>query len=114
MIAYLRDYAFDYACVAESFETSAPWDKVSLACKNVKLRIEDECQKRGVKIKPWISYRVTQLYETGAAIYVYFAFVYHGLPDPVRTYSEVEDAARDEIMKCGGSISHHHGNRSYM
>eukprot|EP01016_Furgasonia_blochmanni_P000337 TRINITY_DN1004_c0_g2_i10.p2 TRINITY_DN1004_c0_g2~~TRINITY_DN1004_c0_g2_i10.p2 ORF type:complete len:136 (-),score=53.87 TRINITY_DN1004_c0_g2_i10:62-469(-) len=55
------------------------------------------------------AYRVTQLYETGAAIYVYFAFVYYGLQDPVRVYSEVEDAARDEIMKCGGSISHHHG-----
>ena len=24
-------------------------------------------------------------------------------------YSEVEDAARDEIMKYGGCISHHHG-----
>ena len=24
-------------------------------------------------------------------------------------YAEIEDAARDEIMKHGGSISHHHG-----
>ena len=27
----------------------------------------------------------------------------------MKSYSEIEDAARDEIMKYGGSISHHHG-----
>ena len=24
-------------------------------------------------------------------------------------YERVEDAAREEVMNCGGSISHHHG-----
>ena len=42
-------------------------------------------------------------------MYIYFGFLYHGLKDPVGVYSEVEDAARDEIMKYGGCISHHHG-----
>jgi len=27
----------------------------------------------------------------------------------VHKYETVEDAARDEVMKCGGCISHHHG-----
>lgn len=27
----------------------------------------------------------------------------------VHNYEKVEDAARDEVMLCGGSISHHHG-----
>jgi alkyldihydroxyacetonephosphate synthase len=31
------------------------------------------------------------------------------LPDPVAIYSQIEDGAREEIMKNGGSISHHHG-----
>jgi len=31
------------------------------------------------------------------------------LADPLKSYGEVEDAARDEILKYGGSISHHHG-----
>jgi len=52
---------------------------------------------------------VTQVYDTGAVVYVYFGFLYQGLPDPVAVYSQIEDAARDEIMKYGGSISHHHG-----
>jgi hypothetical protein len=28
MIAYLRDVGLDYRIVAESFETSVPWDRV--------------------------------------------------------------------------------------
>jgi alkyldihydroxyacetonephosphate synthase len=50
-----------------------------------------------------------QVYDTGAAVYVYFGFEIQGVNDPIKTYSEIEDAARDEIMKHGGSISHHHG-----
>ena len=42
-------------------------------------------------------------------MYVYFGFGIQGLADPLRVYEEVEDAARDEILKLGGSISHHHG-----
>ena len=50
-----------------------------------------------------------KIYDTGAAVYVYFGFQTQGLADPLNTYNLVEDAARDEIMKHGGSISHHHG-----
>ena len=58
----------------------------------------------------WVSFRVTQLYETGACIYVYMSMRHGGeRPNIIEEYSIVEDAARDEVMKCGGSISHHHG-----
>uniref|UniRef100_A0A8C7J173 Alkylglycerone-phosphate synthase n=1 Tax=Oncorhynchus kisutch TaxID=8019 RepID=A0A8C7J173_ONCKI len=79
VIAYLRDLGMDYCVVAESFETSVPWD------------------------------RVTQTYDSGACIYFYFAFNYRGLADPVHTYEQVEHAAREEILANGGSLSHHHG-----
>lgn len=51
------------------------------------------------------------MYDTGAAVYVYFGFPYHGLKDAVKVFSDVEDAAREEIMNNGGSISHHHGTK---
>ena len=50
-----------------------------------------------------------QVYDTGAVVYIYFGFGIQGLADPLKSYSEIEDAARDQIMKFGGSISHHHG-----
>lgn len=67
---------------------------------------------RGVPEKNvFASFRVTQIYETGAAIYVYFGYQYDGIsPEKViQIYEGVEDECRDEILKCGGSISHHHG-----
>jgi len=109
MIAYIRDFAMNYAFVAESFETSVPWSNVVSLCKNIQDRIESECTSHGVKHKPFTSFRLTQVYETGCTIYVYFGFRYDGLTDPVTAYSEIEDGARDEVMKSGGSISHHHG-----
>lgn len=108
-IAYLRDLAFDYYIVAESFETSCPWDKVSQLIKNVKKCLEKSCKTYGVQYPIYTSARVTQVYDSGAAIYFYFGLNYHGLTDPVKIYNEIEADARDEILASGGSLSHHHG-----
>lgn len=48
-IAYLRDLGLDYYIIAESFETSAPWDKVSSLIKNVKNTLIEACKKAGVQ-----------------------------------------------------------------
>lgn len=50
-----------------------------------------------------------QTYDTGACVYFYFGFIFRGLKDPLGTYLDIENGARDEILKCGGSLSHHHG-----
>ncbi len=112
MIAYIRDFAAQYSFVAESFETSCPWSKVSLLCTSVNERLLSSCKSKGINAdQVFSSFRVTQLYETGAAIYVYFGFNYSNLPADkvVMIYETVENDCRDEIMKVGGSISHHHG-----
>ena len=112
MIAYIRDFAAQYRFAAESFETSVPWSKVSSLCSSVRERLVASCKAKGIREqKVFVSSRVTQLYETGAAVYVYFGFNYDGIPNDkvVEIYEEVENDCRDEIMKQGGSISHHHG-----
>lgn len=78
-------------------------------CRNVKDTIVRECRSHGVSLPPLASCRVTQSYDSGACVYFYFAFNYSGVADPVHTYEEIEAAAREEILACGGSISHHHG-----
>lgn len=42
---------------------------------------------------------------------MYFGFGYAGIPidKVVKIYEGIEDECRDEIIKNGGSISHHHG-----
>ena len=108
-IAYIRDFLMNYYIIAESFETSVPWSHALALCENVKQRLVDEYQRRGLPGKPFVSARVTQIYPTGVCIYFYFGFYYKGIPNPQEVYLELENMARDEILKSGGSLSHHHG-----
>ena len=108
-IAYIRDFVMKHWILGESFETSVTWDKAIELCDRVKQRIHDECAARGIQGKPFATCRITQLYQTGVAVYFYFGFYHKGLKDPEHVYMDVEAAARDEILACGGSISHHHG-----
>jgi alkyldihydroxyacetonephosphate synthase len=108
-IAYIRDFLMNYYIIAESFETSVPWTNALALCENVKRRLAEEYARRGLPGKPFLSARITQVYRTGVCIYFYFGFYYKGIPNPQDVYLELENAARDEILKSGGSLSHHHG-----
>jgi alkyldihydroxyacetonephosphate synthase len=99
----------NYYIIAESFETSVAWSQALALCDNVKRRLNDEYRRRGLPGKPFVTARVTQVYRTGVCIYFYFGFYYKGIPNPQDVYLELENMARDEILKSGGSLSHHHG-----
>ena len=64
-----------------------------------------------LKSDMFCSFRVTQLYETGAAVYVYFSITYDKLPieKVCDIYEDIEHRSREAVMQFGGSISHHHG-----
>ena len=108
-IAYIRDFVMNHWVLAESFETSMPWDRVLDLCERVKTRVHHEHRERDLPGEPFISCRVTQIYPTGVCVYFYMAFYYKGVDDPARVFSEIEKAARAEILAAGGSLSHHHG-----
>ena len=109
VIAYIRDFVMNHYVLGESFETSVPWSQVLSLCDNVKRRVQEEHKKRNLPGKPFISCRVTQVYETGVCVYFYFGYYYRGVDNPSEVYAEMERAARDEILRSGGSLSHHHG-----
>jgi len=113
LIAYIRDFAVHHLTAAESFETSCPWSNVSELCTRVRKRILDDASAIGYNTeKCWISFRITQLYKTGAVVYVYMTLKAIEGDDRKKilyNYNKVEDAARDEVLLCGGCISHHHG-----
>lgn len=108
-IAYIRDFAMQHWLLAESFETSVQWSELENLVKNVNQRINEEHKKRNLPGVPFISARISQIYEAGATVYFYFAFYYKDIENPTHVYHEIENAAREEILKCGGSLSHHHG-----
>ena len=108
-IAYIRDFMMENEILAESFETTVAWSDATALCQNVKQRIWQEHEKRGLPGTPFISCRVTQLYETGVCVYFYYAFHHAGVEEPSAVYSQLEHIAREEILNSGGSLSHHHG-----
>ena len=108
VIAYIRDLGLNYHVLAESFETSVPWNRASALCRNVKARVTKECHFRNIK-HFLISCRITQTYDSGCCIYFYMGFNCQELADPVGSYELIEEVAREEILASGGSLSHHHG-----
>jgi alkyldihydroxyacetonephosphate synthase len=108
-IAYIRDFLMNYYIIAESFETSVSWSNALALCDNVKKKLEEEYKRRQLPGKPFVTARITQIYRTGVCIYFYFGFYYKGIRNPQEVYLELENIARDEILKSGGSLSHHHG-----
>jgi len=108
-IAYIRDFMMDHYLLAESFETSVSWSQALALCENVKRRIREEHAERGLPGVPFISCRITQLYDTGVCVYFYLAYYYEGVDRPSEVFAEMERAARAEVLRSGGSLSHHHG-----
>ena len=108
-IAYIRDFVLRHHILGESFETSVPWSQAHELIDRVKRRIYEAHDERKLPGRPFVSCRVTQLYETGCCIYFYMAFYSKGVRDPIGDYHEIEAEARKEVIAAGGSISHHHG-----
>ncbi|AKQ69928.1 glycolate oxidase, subunit GlcD, putative [Myxococcus hansupus] len=108
-IAYIRDLTFEHWAIAESFETSVPWSRAMELYERVRERVSREHERRKLPGKPFFTGRITQVYPTGVCIYFYMGFYAKGVEDPVREYTEMEHAAREEMLAAGGSLSHHHG-----
>jgi len=108
-IAYLRDFAMTYHFLAESFETFVPWSRLEPLVKATKERIRQEHKSRSLPGLPFVSCRVTQLYDEGACVYFYFCMNFENVSKPSLVFAEIEAAAREEIIANGGSLSHHHG-----
>ncbi|OGM40782.1 hypothetical protein ABOM_011125 [Aspergillus bombycis] len=108
-IAYIRDFFMGLSIFAESFETSCPWSNAAHLCEKTKARVVHEHRARRLQGNPFIICRVSQAYETGVTLYFYLALYLEGVANPAGVYAEIEEAARDEILQCGGSLSHHHG-----
>jgi alkyldihydroxyacetonephosphate synthase len=108
-IAYLRDFVMEFGVFAESFETTVSWTDVVALCNRVKQRLQSEFTTLGLLGKPFITARVTQLYDSGVCVYFYLGIHQANAEHPTEVYGVLERAARDEIILSGGSLSHHHG-----
>ena len=109
MIAYLRDFALTYHFLGESFESFVPWSKAEQAVDATKDRIDKEHRERCLPGRAFVGCRVTQLYHEGVCLYFYLCMSFDNVPNPSVVFAELEHAAREEVLRHGGSVSHHHG-----
>jgi alkyldihydroxyacetonephosphate synthase len=93
-IAYIRDFVLEHNILGESFETSVPWSQAQELVDRVKRAIYEAHDELKLPGRPFVSCRVTQIYETGCCIYFYMAFYAKGVADAVGAYHEIESVAR--------------------
>ena len=108
-IAYIRDFLADYHVIGETFETSVPWSRIHRVCEAVERRLKEQHGQFGLPGRPYLSYRITQVYHTGVCIYFMFGLYGKGVESPDKVFSRIEHSLREAIIQSGGSISHHHG-----
>ncbi len=108
-IAYIRDFLTDYHIIGETYETTVPWSRIHEVCAAVAERAAAMHRAFGLPGKPYVSPRITQIYQTGVCIYFTHGFSTKGAAAPDRVFAQIEHAMRETIMAHGGSISHHHG-----
>ena len=108
-IAYIRDFMSAYHIIGETMETSVPWTKIHDVCDAVNKRLHEMHEKYDIPGKPYISYRIPQIYHTGVCIYFMFAISVKGIENAIGKFHEIEHSMREAIITSGGSISHHHG-----
>eukprot|EP01068_Selenidium_serpulae_P015114 Selendium_serpulae@DN6180_c0_g2_i1.p1 len=108
-IAYIRDWVLDHDMMAESFEMSVSWAKLHECVNAVKAGVFEDCKKHGVIEDPFVTVRVTQIYDEGVCLYYYLSFNCKNLENPIEVFSSVEHSCRQRAMEHGASISHHHG-----
>jgi len=110
-IAYLRDFGLDYRILSESLETMAPWSSVAKVWPAVVAAVRAEHRALRLPGQPFMSCRMTQLYDEGAVLYMYLAVSTAGLATErcLEAFERLEHAARGAVLAAGGCLSHHHG-----
>ncbi|MEX2381757.1 MAG: FAD-binding oxidoreductase [Opitutales bacterium] len=108
-IAYIRDFLNKLGIIGETFETSAPWSRIGAITGAVERELRALCKASGVAGMPYLSYRISQSYQTGVCIYFTMGFSGRELDHPEETYKKIEHRLREVILEQGGSLSHHHG-----
>lgn len=108
-IAYIRDFMATLGVLGETLESTLPWDKLHTIVAEVQAEAARVHAEYGLPGKPYISYRITQLYTSGACVYFTYGVSTKGVAHPGAIASKVEDRLRRTVVRFGGAVSNHHG-----
>lgn len=102
---YMRDELITHRVIVETLETATKWSNLGALKAAVGEAISGalaSCGTPGI-----VGAHVSHLYPSGASLY--FTFLARALRgEEQRQWHEVKDAACEAILRCGGTITHHH------
>ena len=109
VIAYIRELIITQNVLGETMETAVPWSKVNQVKKEAEKLIIRLHKKHNLPGKPFFCSRISKIYHTGVCMYNTIALSFDGVDNAEDVFTEIEHTMRDNFIKNGGSISHHHG-----
>ncbi|OQR94339.1 alkyldihydroxyacetonephosphate synthase, peroxisomal [Achlya hypogyna] len=109
VIAYIRDFVMDFYFLTDSFETAVPWSNVTQLVADIQEEIPRVCADHGVANKPVVMCRISQVYESGVCLYVYYGVNFYGVDEPLKLFHTIEQSCVDVMIRNGAALSHHHG-----
>jgi alkyldihydroxyacetonephosphate synthase len=102
---YTRDALVRMSVIADTFETSVPWEGFPTLHRGVTAAVEDALEE--VCGDGWVTCRFTHVYPDGPA--PYFSVIAPGRPgSEVEQWAEIKAAAGEAVHAFGGTITHHH------
>lgn len=114
-IAYIRDFADTMHVFGDTYEITVNWSNVATAGQI----ITDNLNKTHARLKQgredilrgkmFVSYRATQLYETGVCVYFTYAYYCHNFEQIETIQKEIETTLKESANQIGATLSHHHG-----
>ncbi len=109
VIAYIRELIFTQNILGETMETAVPWSKINQVKEEAFKLINKLHQENGLPGKPFFTSRISKIYHTGVCMYNTIAMSFEGIENPEDVFTKIEHKMRENFIKNGGSISHHHG-----
>lgn len=112
---YIRDFAHTMHLFGDTYEITVHWSDVATAGQiisdnlvntHAKLKEGNEDILRG---KIFVSYRATQLYDTGVCMYFTYAYYCHNFKNVETFQKEIEKTLKESASQVGATLSHHHG-----
>ncbi len=108
-IAYIRDFMSKLYVLGETLETTLPWDEIHSAVEAVRREADRIHRDHALAGKLFLSYRITQLYASGACVHFTYAASLRGAENATAVAGRAEHRLRRAIMQSGGAASNHHG-----
>jgi len=103
-LPYLRDTLLDHGVMVDTFETCAPWSRLTALYQGIREATQQALEREAGG--GYLMCHLSHAYPDGASLY--FTFAAKQSEDVLGQWQAVKRAATDAILAGGGALSHHH------